>query len=608
MGEPSVSVVVLNYNGKEHLAPCLESLQAIEYARDRLELVVLDNASTDGSCELVRSEFPDVRVIESETNRGFAGGNNLAARAVGGEYVVFLNNDMAVEPGFVSGLIEAVQSRPEVASAAAKILNWDGSAFDFCGGILNFAGHAAQVGFGEPFDEDAYNDVTSTAFACGGAMIVRRDVFLDLGGFDEDYFIYFEDVDLGWRLWLYGWDVVFAPRAVVRHRHHGTMSRFSNYRRTLLYQRNALATLFKNYSDEHMLRMLSSALLMATAGISERAIVRGAVERSVFQVADPRPLDAKQVAVEKDDIARLLAIYDFVDWLPALREKRAEVQGRRVRSDEELAHLFRPWFPPVPAATTHTRESIASAFGVDELFRATPRKVLVVGRDGSAAAGERAWLIREALAELGHEALLVTMSPTGGAQPASTVAARNGEVRTTSMLIREAEADVVVLCGSPPGDDLHQDAFLRVPLIVDLQGPGFDGADVSRGNGDGQLDELAVLRQADFCTSVDEASSRRARVQLRDAGWTDEEIEQRVAVLPLPSGAAGEVINPNGELERLDEIIRRLSIRGELELQFRGSRLRRLLGYTLEAYREGGLRLVVEKARRFHAHKLWRTV
>ncbi len=605
MAQPNVSVVVLNYNGRQHLAPCLESLKAIDYPRDSLELVLVDNASTDGSCEFVRRQFPDVRVIESDVNRGFAGGNNLAARAVRGEYVVFLNNDMAVEPGFVSGLVEAVRSRPGVASAAAKILNWDGSAFDFCGGVLNFAGHAEQVGFGEPFDEKAYGDVVPTPFACGGAMIVKRDVFLDLGGFDEDYFIYFEDVDFGWRLWLCGWDVVFAPRAVVRHRHHGTMSGFSNYRRTLLYERNALATLFKNYSDEHMLRMLTSALLMAIAGISERAITRGAVERSAFQLADSRPLDAKQVPLEKDDITRLLAIHDFVDWLPALREKRAEVQRRRMRSDEDLSHLFRPWFPPLPAATSHTRQRIASSFGVDELFRAAPRKVLVVSHAGADTAGDRARLIRDALEARGHEASLVRMPPTEDAQQAA--ATTRQRIRTTSTVVREAGADVVVLCKGAVGD-LHQDAFSRVPVIVDLEGFGSGGNEVSGQGVDERPDELTVLRCADFCTSADEASMRHARTRLRDAGWTDEEVEQRVAILPLTTPDTAECATVDGALERFDEFIRGASIRGDLELRSPTSRLDRLFTYTFEAYREGGLRLVAEKTRRVHTQRLWRTL
>src|SRR4051812_26534043 len=239
---------------------CLTSLRALDYDRDRLELLLVDNASTDGSVELVRSRHPEVRVLSLPTNLGFGGGNNAGADAATGKYVVFLNNDMWVDPGCLRGLVSALEAHPEAASVAAKILNWDGTAYDFAGAGMHFAGFGYQEGFGEPVRADGYSEVRPLLFACGGAMLVDRAIFLDVGGVDDDFFIYYEDSDLGWRLWLLGHTVVFAPNAVVRHRHHGTMSAFSDHRKQVLYKRNALSSVIKNYEDANLGPVLSATL------------------------------------------------------------------------------------------------------------------------------------------------------------------------------------------------------------------------------------------------------------------------------------------------------------------------------------------------------------
>jgi GT2 family glycosyltransferase len=154
---------------------------------------------------------------------------------------------MWAEPQFVRGLVRAIQSQPDVVSAGAKILNWDGTRFDFAGSGSHFSGYAFQAGYNLPFDPDHFNEVEPILFACAGAMMIDRQVFLEAGGFDDGYFIYFEDADLGWRLWLLGHRVVFAPEAVVYHRHHGTMDSFSLHRKQVLFKRNSLYTIIKNY-------------------------------------------------------------------------------------------------------------------------------------------------------------------------------------------------------------------------------------------------------------------------------------------------------------------------------------------------------------------------
>src|SRR6266536_2134740 len=141
---------------------------------------------------------------------------------------------MLVDPQLLRGLVSALAVSPGAVCAAAKILNWEGTAYDFAGAGLHFAGYGYQEGFGELVSEGRFSDVRPLLFACGGAMMIDRETFLDVGGFDEDYFIYYEDSDLGWRLWILGHSVVFAPEALVHHRHHGAMSAFSDHRKRVL--------------------------------------------------------------------------------------------------------------------------------------------------------------------------------------------------------------------------------------------------------------------------------------------------------------------------------------------------------------------------------------
>src|SRR5438046_5661160 len=145
---PRVSLIVLNWNGRRHLDACLGSLGALGYPGERLELVLCDNGSKDGSVDHVRSRFPGVRVIALDQNYGFAEGNDRAAEQASGEWIGFLNNDMRVEPGWLANLLVPLAEQPQIACLGSRILNWDGSAIDFIGGGVNFEGHGFQVDHG----------------------------------------------------------------------------------------------------------------------------------------------------------------------------------------------------------------------------------------------------------------------------------------------------------------------------------------------------------------------------------------------------------------------------------------------------------------------------
>jgi GT2 family glycosyltransferase len=376
---PSVSIIVLNWNGKHHLSSCLTSLGALEYPESKLEVILCDNGSTDGSADFVRTQFPRVKLIALDRNYGFAEGNDRAAEQARGEWVGFLNNDMWVKPSWLKDMLSALEQRPEAACVASRIVNWDGSAMDFVGGGVNFMGQAFQLDYGK--SESTHDKFRRLLFACGGAMLIRRDVFLEVGGFDRDFFAFFEDVDLGWRLNLLGHDVWYTPRATAFHRHHGTASRIQPQRLRALTERNALATIYKCFDDKNLAAALPAALML----LNERAVLMAKLDVDRFRMGAPsRPSFVDKVrrvvreegwgvALRKaahltvasivdaliavlnpfgDNSYRMpgvtashyVALSQFAHQLDALNEKRAWIQSHRRRSDAEIVPLFQEPF------------------------------------------------------------------------------------------------------------------------------------------------------------------------------------------------------------------------------------------------------------------------
>lgn len=401
---PTVSLVVLNFNGRNLLGPCLESLDRLVYPPGRLELVLCDNGSSDGSAEEVRRTHPAVKVIPLDRNYGFAEGNNRAARAATGEWVGFLNNDMRVEPDWLERMVTALDAHPGAACVSSKILTWDGKALDFVGAGINFQGFGFQFDTGA--SESAYDQERRIMCPCGGAMLIRRELFLEVGGFDPEYFAFYEDTDLGWRLNVLGHDVWYVPDAVVYHHHHGTASRLPEYQRRFLYERNALFTMYKCLDDDNLAAALPASLIL----LNEKALNYSAVDRdrvrpdldgerpasTVAEVDQPPRVDRpglgsraaatlrkqgwrgvlaksrryaavrarlagdrirettrREVAgrlrrrlnrdaevVSLESVACQVALAEFARSLESLREKRGWVQSRRRRSDAELLPLF----------------------------------------------------------------------------------------------------------------------------------------------------------------------------------------------------------------------------------------------------------------------------
>ena len=308
---PTVSIVVPSWNGRALLADSLPAIADLAYPRERLEVIVFDNGSRDGSAAWLRDAWPAVRVLESPTNLGFAAACDRAAAEAGGDFVAFLNNDLRVAPDWLARMTRAL-TEDGAAAAGSRILDWEGLRYDFDGASMNFYGHGASPRHGRRVRAAADEPPRPALFACGAAMLVDRARFLASGGFDPDYFAYFEDVDLGWRLWVEGERVLYVPAALAYHRHHG--SALDADRRTALLEMNALTSVVKNYEDANLARVLPAALLLLEARARLAGGARGALYR--------------------DTVAR------FLDALPALRAKRAVVQARRRRPDREIVPLF----------------------------------------------------------------------------------------------------------------------------------------------------------------------------------------------------------------------------------------------------------------------------
>ncbi len=264
-----ISVILVNYNGAKWLKPCLVSLLAQTYPA--FEIVMVDNASTDDSVALVASEFPSVRIVASPTNVGFAAGNNVGIREAQGEFIAPLNTDTRAEPEYFEKLV-APMADARVGAVAPLMLEMERpDVVDAAGLYIDALGFAWNIGAGEP----ANRFVTRQPVfgACAGAALYRRKMLDEIGGFDDEYFGFYEDADLAWRAHNAGWQTVFVPAARVLHQHGASFGKM-NPRKTYLLARNRWWTMFKNYPMPRFL--LALPFIAAADGVSLlQAVLRG---------------------------------------------------------------------------------------------------------------------------------------------------------------------------------------------------------------------------------------------------------------------------------------------------------------------------------------------
>jgi GT2 family glycosyltransferase/glycosyltransferase involved in cell wall biosynthesis len=541
---PSVTVIVLNHEGVEYVSECLDSLAKLDYPQDRLDLMMLDNGSADDSMSRVRAQHPGVRVVESGKNLGSAGGRNLGARSASSDYIVFLDGDMAVDLGLVRCLVDAVGSDPAVVSAGAMVLDWGGNRLHFAGGICNFAGFAPDAGFEETYDPQRYSEVSPALFAGGGAMIIDRRVFLDVGGFDDDYFSYLEDVDLGWRLWVQGYKVVFAPDARAYRKQEGPDDELPDRRKDLLCWRNAFCSMLKNYDDSSLARVLPAALFGAAASVVEHAVDVGRLDLDSYSITNEKKMSGSSVSLDKSSISGLVAIHEIAGDLGSWMEKRRSVQGKRKRTDEEIVQLFRPYFPPSrPWRWPETMYTVAGGLGVHDLFAGAPRRILIVSPDvlpypglPTVGSGLRAWGLGQGLKTCGHD--VVFSMPKGAVdrfegQVSPEVAKLSWGMHGVSAVIASVQPDVVLVSGWPVM--LHLQGPPDVPVILDQHGPHmlereFQSYSTVEANSD---EKLKALRMADYFICAGEKQFTYFQEWLARAGWNEQERRERSAAIPV---------------------------------------------------------------------------
>jgi GT2 family glycosyltransferase len=211
-----VTVIVCNFNGGEYVLRCLKALERQTF-RD-FEAVVVDNASSDGSPDRIEREFPSVRMIRERVNLGFAAGNNVGFRhAAASDWAVLLNPDAFAEPDWLEKLVAAATERPDCASIASRLLSAnDPATFDGVGDVYHLTGLHWREAHGRPVTDSALSPKEIFS-PCAAAALYRVSALHEAGGFDEDYFCYAEDVDLGFRLRLLGYKSWYEPRSVALH-------------------------------------------------------------------------------------------------------------------------------------------------------------------------------------------------------------------------------------------------------------------------------------------------------------------------------------------------------------------------------------------------------
>jgi len=248
------SVIIVSYNNRKHLEHGLPGIVASLGEND--ELILVDNASSDGGADWVRQAFPSVRLVVSETNLGFGGANNLGVGHAAGEFVVFINPDTAVDPVWLDALVHALQADPAIHMVTSRILLMrDPSTINTCGNDVHISGITLCRGMGQPAEEF---DVPGLVGAVSGAAFaMRRLLFLELGGYDADFFLYMEDTDLSLRARLAGMRSAFVPASIVQHAYE---LRFGPTK-TFYQERNRYLMLLKLYRWGTLLVLLPVLLL-----------------------------------------------------------------------------------------------------------------------------------------------------------------------------------------------------------------------------------------------------------------------------------------------------------------------------------------------------------
>ena len=326
-----ISVVIVNWNRRDLLRACLDSLAAQTFTD--FEIIVVDNGSTDGSAAMVR-EFPrPIHLIENRENRGFCAANNQGFSVSQSEYIALLNNDAEADPGWLQAMLDAIQIKPDVGETdigmvASKILVWeDPRIIDKCGHLIYPDGQNRGRGHGQ-IDQGQFNRKEEVLWPDGCAALYRRAMLDEVGGFDEEFFAYADDAELGLRARIAGWTCLYAPGAVVKH-HRGATLGLNSARRLTLIERNRVLLVVKLFPWN--LLWTNGAYHLIRVGAGMAAALRGKGEIRRYPGAKGKLTAA---------MALLKGTLSALPLIPSMMRKRRAFRSKHRLSPKQVRRLL----------------------------------------------------------------------------------------------------------------------------------------------------------------------------------------------------------------------------------------------------------------------------
>lgn len=310
--KPLISIIIVNYNGLKWLKNCLRSLYSQSYKN--FEIIFVDNNSTDNSVSSVKKLFPKVKVIETDKNLGFAGGNNEGFKHAKGEYMLLLNNDTYVEQNFLELFLKAYDEIPNLGIAQSKLELTNNRGLDTCGGLWTDTSFLYYIGNFKDPKLETYNKAFPVFTCKGASVLIKKEVIEKIGLFDEDFWNYYEETDFCHRAWLAGYECWYYPRAVCYHEMGGTSLTFKNDVIQFHNFKNKLCSYLKNLESVSLLKTIP-VFFVINIGISGIWVLQGKYKHA-------------------------FALYKSIFWniyhLPSTYRKRKEIQHIRTISDRKI--------------------------------------------------------------------------------------------------------------------------------------------------------------------------------------------------------------------------------------------------------------------------------
>jgi GT2 family glycosyltransferase len=311
----SASVVILSYNSREDLIECIPSLMSQTYYN--FEIIVVDNASADGSEEFIRTNYPEVKVVQTGKNLGYAAGNNAGFEVAEGEYIVVVNPDTVADPEWLSELIKPLENNCTVTATTSKILIYhQKDRINACSTTNHHTGLTFCRGLNKPADQ--FNNYQAVGAVSGCSFAIRSEMLKKIKGFDPDFFLYLEDTDLSWRMLFAGGKIMYVPKSMIYHKCKLSIAPWKEF----YLERNRYLLLLKNFDSATLLLLLPSLIVTEIVTIGH-AVLNG-----------PKYIKNK-----------LLAYFWIIQNIKTVFTKRHETLSKKQISDKEF-FVFLDWKIP----------------------------------------------------------------------------------------------------------------------------------------------------------------------------------------------------------------------------------------------------------------------